>query len=89
MALWILLIALLLRAADAALDVDEMTYLKSLDKKNFSQKLDHFSFASNVTFEQVYLMDQSHWRPGGPIFYRIMPEDDEIVPPYVSPMLKA
>jgi lysosomal Pro-X carboxypeptidase len=39
------------------------------ETKWFEQNVDHFTFVNNATFKQRYLINKSHWKPGGPIFF--------------------
>ncbi|XP_046853616.1 lysosomal Pro-X carboxypeptidase-like [Xenia sp. Carnegie-2017] len=39
------------------------------ETKWFDQNVDHFTFLSNATFKQRYLISTSHWKPGNVIFF--------------------
>lgn len=39
------------------------------ETKWFTQELDHFDFSNTKTFQQRYLVNTDHWKPGGPIFF--------------------
>lgn len=37
--------------------------------KKFTQKVDHFGFVNNDTYEQRYTLNTDHWQSGKPIFF--------------------
>ena len=47
-----------------------VNHISAFETKYFDQKVDHFSFATNRTYKQRYLIDDQYWNvDGGPIFY--------------------
>ncbi len=38
--------------------------------------MDHYAFADNDMFKQRYLINDTFWRPGGPIFFYTGNEGD-------------
>ncbi|KAF2077785.1 hypothetical protein CYY_000906 [Polysphondylium violaceum] len=48
----------------------------------FEQAYDHFNSSSNTTFQQRYFINDTHFKPGGPVFYLIgleLPLDEDYV----------
>ncbi len=39
-------------------------------------QVDHYAFADNDMFKQRYLINDTFWRPGGPIFFYTGNEGD-------------
>lgn len=37
--------------------------------KTFTQKVDHFGFSNNDTYQMRYTMNTDHWESGKPIFF--------------------
>ena len=76
--IYLILAALILGFAKAGSIRSKAMLQESTKIKYIQQNLDHFSFANNRTFKQMYLMNDHFWNSenSGPIFFEIGGEDN-------------